>query len=169
MPPCFEAPCSPILTREGYLNHLQVTVTCSVAGQYALWQPENWPAQLLACGSPPGSQECLSTDYNASFPTLTPTLVTYAGGVYTATYTDSISPAWIPPMSITPRCKAEEWESGRVCPCAYAPSSGEGRQVLTDDYALLPACTPAPLQTSSVYTTARLAPSRACRRLRSMW
>lgn len=33
---------------------------------------ENWPAQILACGSPPGSDACINTDYNPSVEQLQP-------------------------------------------------------------------------------------------------
>ena len=96
----------------------QVTATCQVAGKYAQTGPNNWPAQLLICGSPPGSSYCTRAAYNSSLPILLPNSVTYDGSSYTASYAFQVSNAWIAPQPIT----------YRYFICLYDNSSGSVSQ-----------------------------------------
>jgi len=57
----------PALTRR-----MQVEAQCRVRGRYAQDGPDNWPAQVIICGDPPGSSSCGSAVYNASLPTILP-------------------------------------------------------------------------------------------------
>ena len=52
--------------------HLQVTGTCSVRGKYAQVGANNWPAQLIICGDPPGASSCAGAVYNSSLPVIEP-------------------------------------------------------------------------------------------------
>ncbi|KAL4430998.1 hypothetical protein ABPG75_006254 [Micractinium tetrahymenae] len=76
---------------------LQVVATCAVGGQYALVEPENWPAQVLICGDLPGSDVCSETDYHSSAPVLIPDSVAYDGAEYTATYSFNLTDALLTP------------------------------------------------------------------------
>ncbi|KAL4426829.1 hypothetical protein ABPG77_006615 [Micractinium sp. CCAP 211/92] len=78
-------------------NIVPVTATCVVGGQYAMVDQENWPAQILICGNPPGSGMCSATDYDPSLPVLTPDSVSYNGKEYTATYSFNLTDAVLTP------------------------------------------------------------------------
>ncbi|KAL4426146.1 hypothetical protein ABPG77_007428 [Micractinium sp. CCAP 211/92] len=78
-------------------NTVPVTATCTVQGRYAQSGVENWPAQILACGSPPGSAMCLNTNYDPSVDLLQPVNVTYNGSTYIATYQFNLNDALVTP------------------------------------------------------------------------
>ncbi|KAL4426828.1 hypothetical protein ABPG77_006614 [Micractinium sp. CCAP 211/92] len=80
-------------------NVVPVTATCIVSGQYALLSKTSWPAQVLICGNPPGSDVCSSTDYNPSVPVLQPDAIKYDehSQVYTATYSFNLTNALVTP------------------------------------------------------------------------
>ena len=50
----------------------QVIGTCSVRGKYAQVGANNWPAQLIICGDPPGASSCAGAVYNSSLPVIEP-------------------------------------------------------------------------------------------------
>jgi hypothetical protein len=52
--------------------HLQVIGTCSVRGKYAQVGANNWPAQLIICGDPPGASSCAGAVYSSSLPVIEP-------------------------------------------------------------------------------------------------
>ncbi|KAL4443916.1 hypothetical protein ABPG75_011653 [Micractinium tetrahymenae] len=93
-------------------NTVPVTATCTVQGRYAQTGRDNWPAQILACGNPPGSDVCVNTDYDPNVPELQPgkpaflhllgtcsfvLSVVYDGSKYIATYQFTLSNALLQP------------------------------------------------------------------------
>ncbi|KAL4459132.1 hypothetical protein ABPG75_013997 [Micractinium tetrahymenae] len=75
------------------LNIVPVQAVCKVTGQYAMVNLKNWPAQLLVCGDPPGSDSCTSTAFDPTGKLITPVDVTYNGTTYTAVYEFNIDKA----------------------------------------------------------------------------
>ncbi|KAL4459133.1 hypothetical protein ABPG75_013998 [Micractinium tetrahymenae] len=104
-------------------NRVPITATCTVAGQYALVQENNWPAQLLACGDPAGSDYCRDTDYDSTVSTINPIDVTYLGGVYTATYQFTLNPATLNRSPITFRYFTCLYTDGTALPSKRAGAS----------------------------------------------
>ncbi|KAL4426142.1 hypothetical protein ABPG77_007424 [Micractinium sp. CCAP 211/92] len=103
-------------------NSVPVTATCTVQGRYAQSGRENWPAQILACGNPPGSDVCVNTDYDPNVAQLQPgesadgrclqMNVVYDGSRYVATYQFTLNNALLfPPITFRSVCRGYSgWE-----------------------------------------------------------
>ncbi|PSC76097.1 hypothetical protein C2E20_0403 [Micractinium conductrix] len=84
-------------------NVVPVTAVCRVAGKYAKVSSNNWPAQLLICGDPPGSDSCEDTSYDPTVPIIKPVKIEVVDGEYIATYQFDVTNAIVGGQLITYR------------------------------------------------------------------